>query len=224
LSWRFFIKLFLQEHDDILGFGQEGVGVQKKVAVFDFDHTLILGDSFFPYMIYVAGRVQTYMALLEGMFLLAIGFLKGNPSIGWRTFLKAHLLRRLLAGRRRDTLDQASSKVREWQKQKQPVMEALFEHSRKGDMIVIASGGLDLYLPELLRDIPHNALICTDIGVQNGIVTGEMINGNCVRLRKAERVAQWLAANGPFEESWGYGNYPHDLPMLELLEHRIVVS
>jgi phosphoserine phosphatase len=103
-------------------------------------------------------------------------------------------------------------------------MAALREHNAAGDVIVIASGGLNLYLPELLIDVPHAALICTDIGMQNNVATGEMINGNCVRLRKAERVSEWLAANGPFGESFGYGNYPHDVPMMNLVKHRIIVS
>jgi phosphoserine phosphatase len=103
-------------------------------------------------------------------------------------------------------------------------MRALRDHHAQGDKIVIASGGLDLYLPELLQNIPYDALICTQIGTSDDIVTGEMINGNCVRLRKAELVGAWLAANGPFEQSFGYGNYPHDVPMLGLLKHRIIVS
>jgi phosphoserine phosphatase len=50
-----------------------------------------------------------------------------------------------------------------------------------------------------------------------------MTKGNCVRLRKAERVAEWLQDNGPFDDTYGYGNAPHDLPMLELLNHKIIV-
>ncbi|MDD3371960.1 MAG: haloacid dehalogenase-like hydrolase, partial [Alphaproteobacteria bacterium] len=69
-----------------------------------------------------------------------------------------------------------------------------------------------------------DALICTDIGVENGVITGDMIHGNCVRLKKAERVEAWLAEHGPFDESFGYGNYPHDVPMLNLVKHRIIVS
>lgn len=193
----------------------------KKVAVFDFDHTLITGDSFWPYLGYAVGKAQTYAALTEALAKLG---LRREQGADVRTFVKDHLLRRLLAGKKREQLNAAAVKTRLWQKENAPVMRRLREHRAKGDVIVIASGGLDLYLPEVLRDIPYDALICTDIGVENGIVTGEMINGNCVRLRKAERVAQWLAANGPFDEGYGYGNYPHDVPMMNLVKHRIIVS
>ena len=196
----------------------------QKVAVFDFDHTLILGDSFFPYLGYAAGRMRTYRILMETLAALGLHRAQGGDLTEARTFVKARLLNRLIAGKKREQLLEAAVKVRMWQKENTPVMRQLRAHRDKGHKIVIASGGLDLYLPELLRDIPHDALICTDIGVEEGIITGEMINGNCVRIRKAERVAEWLAANGPFDESYGYGNYPHDVPMMNLVKHRIIVS
>jgi len=196
----------------------------KRVAIFDYDHTLITGDSFLPFLSYVAGRIQTYAALGEGLARCGLTRARGQVTEGWRTPLKSHLLMRLIAGKRVEDMQEAAVKTRLWQTKNVPIMKALHEHHEKGDRIVIASGGLDLYLSELLRGVPYHALICTDIGVKDGIITGEMINGNCVRARKAERVGAWLDANGPFEESWGYGNYPHDVPMMELVRHRIIVS
>ena len=204
--------------------GDRRKAVLKRVAVFDYDHTLITGDSFLPYLINVAGRMHTYKALLGGLCSAAISLLIGTNVDGWRTHLKAYLLKNLLAGKRYESLAHAATETRQWQTEKDAVMLSLREHADRGDIIVIASGGLNLYLPELLRGVPYQALICTDIGVENGVITGAMIHGNCVRLRKAERVAQWLAANGPFDESYGYGNAPHDLPMLELVQHRVVVT
>jgi len=195
--------------------------VSKKVAVFDFDHTLITGDSFWPFLSYVAGKRRTYAALSEG--LVALGLRRGEKEESARTFIKRHLLHRLLAGRSSEELKEPAIRTRLWQKENTPLIRKLREHHEAGDAIVIASGGLDLYLPECLRDIPYDALICTDIGIKAGVVTGEMINGNCVRLKKAERVGKWLAMNGPFDESFGYGNYPHDVPMMELVKHRIIV-
>jgi HAD superfamily hydrolase (TIGR01490 family) len=196
----------------------------KKVAVFDFDNTLITGDSLWPYLTYAVGKLPTTAALAEALAVFYLRRIKGQKTEGLRTFIKGHLLHRLLADKKRESLNDAAIKTRQWQTINLPVMRALREHRDNGDVIVIASGSLDLYMPELLRDIPHDALICTDIGVENGLVTGDMINGNCVRRRKAERVAAWLAANGPFDESFGYGNYPHDVPMLNLVKHRIIVS
>jgi len=196
----------------------------RRVAIFDFDDTLVLGDSFFPFLGLVAGKGRTWWALICALSAYALRVARDDKSISLRTFVKGYLLKSLLAGRKREDMRHAAKKLRAWRKDNDPVIKKLREHAARGDTVVVASGGLDLYLPELLSDLPCDVLICTDIGVKDGIVSAEMINGNCVRLRKAERIRKWLEENGPFDESFGYGNYPHDLPMMDLVKHRIIVS
>ena len=193
----------------------------KRVAVFDYDNTLILGDSFWPFLNFAVGTLRSYSALACGLISYA---LRRDRHISLRDFLKDYLVQRLLKGRKIIDLAPAAEKLRRWQKINPPLMRALREHKQRGDLIVIASGALGIYLPDLMHDAPHDALICTDIGFADGIVTGNMINGNCVREIKAQRVAAWLEAHGPFDETFGYGNYPHDVPMLSLVKHRIIVS
>jgi HAD superfamily hydrolase (TIGR01490 family) len=196
----------------------------KRVAIFDFDKTLITEDAEFPFLIFASNAVWAYAALLEGVLRYVLSRARRKQTEEARTFVKSVLLRHVLKGKKIADLEKAVGKTLKWQKFNEPVMRALREHRKNGDTIVIASGSLSLYLPQLLRDVPHDALICTDIGIEGGVVTGEMINGNCTRTRKAERVKAWLAFNGPFDESFGYGNAPHDLPMLELVKHRVIVG
>ena len=199
----------------------------RQLAVFDFDGTLIEGDSLWPFLMYVAGWPRVAAALGEAALLFALRFLKNknDPRLAdRRSFLKGQLLHRLLAGRKPDELRPAIDKLYKWQKWNKPIRDVLLDHYNKGHQIVIASGGLDLYLPELLMDLPPRALICTRIEVRDGVVTGAMPSGNCVRARKTEILARYIEKNGPFAESWGYGNFPHDLPMLALLKHRIIIS
>jgi len=193
----------------------------KNVAIFDFDDTLIIGDSFMPFLFFAAG-VKAYAVLALALLSYILQFGRSQESL--RTYVKGFLLRRLLKDKDPQDFEKAFARLLKWRKFNEPIMNALREHRAKGDMIVIASGSLDVYMPKLLRDIPHDHLICTAIGFENGRLTGEMALGNCVRLRKAERVKEWLETNGPFLESFGYGNLPHDLPMLNLVKHHIIVS
>jgi HAD superfamily hydrolase (TIGR01490 family) len=195
----------------------------KRVAIFDFDNTLIMGDSLMPFLRYAVGVIPAYAAVVEALGRHALLHLQKEPS-ELRSFVKAFMLERLLKGKNPAELEQAVKKTCTWQVVNEPVMQTLREHHKKGDTIVIASGSLDLYLGELLRSVPHDFLICTDVGVENGVITGVMTHGNCVRETKAERIKAWLEAHGPFDESFGYGNYPHDVPMLNLVKHRIIVS
>lgn len=199
----------------------------SAIAIFDFDHTLITGDSLWPFLGYACGGPRAAAALAKAAVLFACrrGQNPGDPEIrDMRTFIKARLLKDLLAGRRPEQLGPAIEKLRRWQRLNSWVHRQLLDHHAAGHHIVIASGSLDLYLPELLRDIPHHALICTEVEIKDGVITGAMPSGNCVRQRKAGRIAAYLAAHGPFSESWGYGNIPHDLPMLALVRQRIVVG
>ncbi len=205
-------------------FGIGGMSSPRRVAIFDFDNTLILGDSLMPFLRYAVGPIRAYATAIEGIVRYAVLRAQGKETASLRTSVKDFLLHRLLKGHTRDELSKAIAKTCQWQRVNEPVMQTLREHRERGDMIVIASGSLDVYLGELLRGVPHDVLICTDIGVQNGILTGEMINGNCVRLKKAERLKAWLETHGPFDETFGYGNYPHDVPMLNLVKHRVIVS
>lgn len=166
----------------------------------------------------MAGWPRTFFSLIVALLRYAV---KRPGNI--RTFVKDHLIRDLLKGYEVDDLIPAIELLQSWQKPIEATMEALRDHHARGHHIVIASGGLDLYLPALLENVPHDALICTTIEVKDGIVTGRMVAGNCVRERKAELVAAYIEQHGPFMSSWGYGNLPHDLPMLNLMKHRVIV-
>lgn len=191
---------------------------QKTIAIFDFDGTLIKGDSLWPFLVAVAG-------LPRCLYILAMALVKinGCPQKERRTFIKSYLLKETLGGRRVADLEPAVKKVQAWVRWIEPTRKALMEHHASGHHIMIASGSLDLYLPVLLKDIPCDTVLCTRMEVENGVLSGRMLTGNCVRERKAEMVGDFLATHGPFEDSWGYGNLPHDLPMLHLVKNRVVV-
>lgn len=186
-----------------------------------------------PFLGYAVGWPQTIMAVAEAVMLWMFHVWRRKPSDAPRsqdeknpdtyTFLKMRLLRRLLAGHLPEPLAAAAQKLRRRLKWNESMRRALDEHAAAGHRIVVASGGLDLYLPELLKDLPAHDLICTQVEVRDGIVTGAMPSGNCVRARKAELLADYIARHGPFAESWGYGNFPQDLPMLALVKYRIIV-
>jgi len=198
----------------------------QPIAVFDFDHTLIRDDSFFAFLILLTGRVRTGLALLAVAASFAGRWVedKNDPALAdYNTYFKAGLLQRLIAGKTVESLRDPIARLRQALRWNEPVLAELMEHYEQGHHIVIASGALDLYMPELIKDLPHHALLCTSVEVKEAIVTGAMYLGNCVRQGKADRVTRYLADHGPFGESFGYGNYPDDVPMLNLMKHRVIV-
>lgn len=203
------------------------MSVFQPLAVFDFDDTLIEGDSLWAFLSYAGGGLASlYAAFVQATAWAAFDDLRGERKRRGetsRTLLKEHMLRTLLAGKACDALRPSIERLREWRVWKEPMRQALLDHHAKGHHVVVATGSLSLYMPRLIDDLPHHALICSDVAVVDGIIEGSMPYGNCVRQRKAERVAAYMRERGPFGESWGYGNAPHDVPMMELMSHRVVV-
>jgi HAD superfamily phosphoserine phosphatase-like hydrolase len=106
------------------------------------------------------------------------------------------------------------------------MVAALNAHREAGCAIVIATGAPEIYVAALLRagGIKADAIVATAVEIVDGKLTGRLAGPNCVRDEKARRVTEWVAANGPFTESWGYGNRPHDLAMLALTDHPTVIG
>lgn len=192
----------------------------RVVAFFDFDGTLAEGDSLWPFLLAVRGPFYCLFAL--GFSVLHFLF---NPSgQDRRTVIKAKLLERILKGRSLEEIEPAIQRMKRWPRWLEATKGALLKHHEDGHLIVIATGSLDIYMKAILKDaLPYDELLSTEMEIVDGVLTGRMRSGNCVRTRKAQRVADYITVHGPFADSWAYGNLPHDLPMMELVKHRSVV-
>jgi len=191
--------------------------MKRAAAFFDFDGTLVKGDSLLPFLGFTVGWLR-----LGWAFALSLVWPeKGHPD--WRTGVKAALLYRTLKGVPADRARAAAKKLSPLKLWKEPAHGALLKLKHDGAVIVVATGALSLYIGRLVEDLPVDHIIATDMEEHDGILTGRMAGGNCVRAEKARRVDAFMRTHGPFEETWGYGNAPHDLPMLALLTHQTVV-
>lgn len=193
--------------------------MKNGVALFDLDHTLTRQDSLPMWIAVLVGWRRTLRAYTMAGFAYrpGRGDLRGRAkesilrwSVRGATLAEAQAAGRLLGTRIR------------W---RENLVAELHAHKAAGRAIVIATGSPDIYIPALLRaaDIKADAVIGTPIEIVGGKLTGRLAGPNCVQDEKARRVAAWIAENGPFAESWGYGNRPHDFPMLALTDHATVV-
>lgn len=189
------------------------------LAVFDFDATLAKGDSLWPFLIKAVGRPKCYWAFACA----AMCYLTHLRTKDSRTLIKKVLLEKTLKGERLETIEEAINEMEHWPCWMKTIDE-LKRHHKAGHHILIASGGLDLYIKSMLKSLPYDDILCTEMEVINGTLTGRMASGNCVRQSKAARVKEYMETHGPFSESWGYGNEPHDLPMMAHLDRGIVVE
>ena len=192
------------------------------IAIFDFDDTLIAGDSLPRFLDEVAGVVRTRVAMVgAAVGALAAHGVRRPPGADFPGSVKALLLRTILTDIPAAVAYDAARRLKARLRWLTPQLEALHRHAAAGHRVVVASGALDVYLPILLEGLPVNDILATDMELRDGRLTGRLASGNCVRAQKAERVRPLLAATGG--PSWGYGNRPSDLPMLALVGHPTIV-
>jgi phosphoserine phosphatase len=193
-----------------------GVGI----AVFDFDDTLIRGDSLPRFLCEVVGPLRVGLAVIPAV----IGALLGPPAgVDFAGSVKARLLRATLAGVAVTAAHAAARRLKSRLVWLSPQRDALLTHAAAGRRIVVASGALDVYLPILLEGLPVDVILATAMTADSGSLTGRLAADNCVRQAKADRVAAYLAASAPTGPIWGYGNHPSDGPMLALVDHPTVI-
>lgn len=190
------------------------------VAFFDFDDTLIHGDSLLMFLEEVAGawtaRRAFVLAAAQAWRDRALG--GGDSHCDFKTAVKAAALRQTLTGATRDDCRAAAQRTAARLRWDDAMLKIVENERAQGRRIVLATGALDVYLPELLGPLgPAAGVLATEMAVTDGRLTGEMASANCVRAEKARRVREWLAANPAGGATVGYGNRPSDLPMLGVL-------
>jgi phosphatidylglycerophosphatase C len=192
------------------------------VAAFDFDGTLTRRDTLIPYLARGLGWPR-----------LLIAFVKCSPwlvgyALRWvaNDVAKAKLLRATLTGRSvaeiegwttRWLADDFPGQLQSW------TMARLAWHKEAGHCCVIVSASLDVYLEPVAAQLGFDGLICTELQVVNGTLTGEMQTPNCHGEQKVLRLKSWLAgrfgADRDGVELYAYGDTSGDLPLLRMAQH-----
>lgn len=191
--------------------------MSRSAAIFDFDGTLVKGDSLLPFVVGVAGWPKALLTL--ALSILSPALIAKDR----KTEIKKRWLKANLDGRSLDEVRKVAAGLKEWRRWKVDVKSALEKHKAEGAKVVIATGALDLYIHEVAEGLPVDAVMCTEMERVGGKLTGRLLGENCVRKEKARRVAKWLAENGPFETTYGYGNAPSDLPFLALVDKARII-
>jgi phosphatidylglycerophosphatase C len=184
-----------------------------SIAAFDFDGTLTRRDCMVPFLRRVAG---------SGALLRAIAAESGAMARRDRDGLKAGVVRRLLAGRSladvtdhgaRFATDIVSRRLRP------DTVAILRRHQGAGDRTVLVSASLRPYLDPVAATLGIDHVICTEIEAHDGVLTGELVDGNCRGPAKASRLQAWLGDDAL--ELWAYGDSSGDDELLALAAHGV---
>jgi phosphatidylglycerophosphatase C len=191
-----------------------------KAAFFDLDNTLTKRDSLPFWLAACCGWPRTLLAYLLAA---AVGpLLPLEGAFDRRGRVKALLLRLTIPGVSEERALAAGDRIRGQVGWNEDMLEALRTHAANGHHVVIITGAATVYVPGLLAGLPYNEIVGTVLAINQGLLTGRIEGVNMVREAKAALVQDWLERHQP-EETWGYGNAPHDLQMLKFFDHALVV-
>lgn len=193
---------------------------QKAIlALFDFDGTMISGDSIVPFILFARWRGdmgwgQFFRACWQGMQF------KIGLKTGGEMKKSALSFYRGLSPQRRDALDRAFAEKIEKQVYSK-ARAVLATHKRAGRMTVLVSASTENYMRYVSELLGFDALICTPVDEEGRV--GE----NCRGEEKVKRIRKWIGENRlavDFSASFAYGDSKGDLPMLRLCDRGTMVN
>ncbi|KFK52562.1 phosphoserine phosphatase, partial [Vibrio vulnificus] len=94
--------------------------------------------------------------------------------------------------------------------------EKLAWHQAKGDRIILVSASLDLYLAPWCKT-QGIELLCSEMKIHHGTLTGTYLNGDCSKTRKVARIQAHCDIN-QYPRIYAYGDTDEDRPMLALAD------
>ncbi|NNC12003.1 HAD-IB family hydrolase [Planctomonas sp. JC2975] len=197
------------------------MSVPRGVAFFDVDETLVSVRTLESFLMFYLKRVPT-MISLERLRELRDQVLELDRTEFNRVYFG------IWAGQPEEQVLEAG---RAWYAEvsavpgffRDNVLRLLRDHRSAGDHIVLVSGSFDGPLRALGDALGIDRLYCTELEVTDGRYTGR-ISQAMIGDDKRHAVEDYLRPLGDGVRSWGYGDHPSDLPLLERVTDPVVVG
>jgi len=188
-----------------------------NLALFDFDGTITTRAMFQPFLAYAAPRWR--LAIGQFVFLPVVlgyklGLVSSNTirSCAVRFGFAGVAERTVLAKGLRFSREVLPGVLREI------ALERIRWHKQQGDRVVVVSGALDVYLRHWCQQ--HELeLICSELEVKQGVLTGRYRGKQCVNGEKARRVRARFDLTD-FPVVYAYGDTEEDRDLLGLAHRR----
>ena len=199
--------------------------MEPTVAAFDVDGTLTVRDCVFPYLYSVGGVTGIVRLVTKSPVALVRALLRRD-----RDAVKAIVVRSFLAG---VPVERAEAVGHEFARRvcagwlRQDVADRLRRHQDEGHVVVLVSASLSPYLEPLGELLEVDAVICTELAVVDGVLTGELSGPNCRAAEKVVRLRSWADSAGLTGDAWlghAYGDSSGDTAMLAMASDGVDVS
>lgn len=202
------------------GEGGKNVSESKALAFFDFDGTMLRGDSITAYlrMAWKQGflSLREYAAVIWHTVRFFLGMEQAEETKGRALrFLGA------MTPEQQRAFDEAFVRQELLPRLFPQALSAWEAHRQAGRKLLLVSASTDNYMRLISQALGADALLCTVLSAEG------IVKGNCKGDEKVRRIRAWLDEQGwqaDFSSSYAYGDSKSDLPMLRLVGHPIQVN
>ena len=193
---------------------------EKALALFDFDGTMLPGDSIVAYVGYARKKGLLSLFGYLKTWSAAMAYLMKRISAE-ESKTRALAFRQALGEKERAELDRAFVREALLPGIYPQAREALEKHRREGKITLLVTASTENCMRCVSEALGFDGLLASPIDAQGRVF------GNCKGEEKVKRVREWLAARNilpDFSSSFAYGDSKSDLPMLRLCGHPVQVN
>lgn len=197
-----------------------------KLALYDFDKTLIAGDTILPFLRYA----YKHRFITLGMYInAAISGLLYGIGIYDEQRSKARVLS-MLRGKSAENAFRFGEEFFISELKDRLFAEGLARieaDRREGRRIVIVTASPEIYTHTLKTLGYADEVIATRLTSVAGVLTGDIDGRNCKGAEKARRIGEYLDGIGEalsYEGSAAYGDGASDADMLELVAEKNLIN
>jgi len=162
----------------------------EKIAVFDFDETIINTDSLYAFLIFNYGPFK----FLSGVALLSPVFISYKLGLITNSRAKEILLSFFF---RNTTLDYFNEKCRKFHARMQKrlnkkILEKINFHVEKKNRVIIATASIENWVQPFADSLGIKEVIATKLEFKDNKFTGRLDGKNCYGKEKLRRLRQHL--------------------------------
>ena len=202
---------------------------EKEVVFYDFCDTLVSFQTANAFVRFVLNKSNNSNNSIEFFrkFIIKCRLTRIINLFYKRISVNKALLLRQLKGQSYDTLNKMAYEFYTTEIKPRlikPVINRLEKDIREHNIIIIISGGYDIYLKYFVKEFKISHLICSELRFQKDIFMGSLLDSDCMGKEKVKRIRAYsgLHLTDDFKKVC-YSDSLSDLPLFEFCDERNLV-
>ncbi len=193
------------------------------IAIFDLDRTVTTHGTFSPWLLGFVRRQPWRLIVLPVILIAALAY---KLQLLTRKQLKQVMLRCVVAGQNPAMVAEVNAAfVASWipRRCRPGALNAIAEHLRNGDKVVLATASNDVHAVPIARALGIEHVVATRAEIApDGTLTGRISGPNCYGEDKLDMVKAYLGT--VTEKTIAYSDHHSDWPLLAWADEGVAVN